>query len=306
MVYGFIAKYFYTCVCDHGTRDIANNCPGNHRQNCKGCDAGYYLADKKCHANVCTCEHGTPAIGLACETHGLQKCLSCHPGYYSSGSASDSCAPYECKCDHGSINEYGSQQVHCTGHGKQNCDKCDPGYSPHETFQGERKCTPNTCTCPNGPAAAGAACTSDKAEICAPTTSIASTCEDGYHRAAGGSVESSDVVATTQHCVPYQCTYDHCAAEHLRRPQKYCKADGQPNCNSCEDGYQKHIDPADPNRHFCYRRGANPGLGRGVSKIQPGVENNLKNGPEEKDHGETEEHESSCAFDHTPCRTTSC
>ena len=101
--------------------------------------------NRVCTQNECVCDNGVAATGAACTTHGAHICSSCSSDHYKTGNT-------------------------CTG-----CTTCATGKRQTTacTSASNRVCTQNDCSCDNGVAATGAACTTDGANIC-------SSCDSGY------------------------------------------------------------------------------------------------------------------------------
>jgi len=114
------------------------------------CTAGQYetrgptnTADRICADNACSCFNGTAATGAACTSNNANICAACTGDFYLSGS---SCVAWAPEC---SVGQHQTQ-------------------SPSNTE--DRVCSDNMCSCSNGVASTGDACTSDDANICTACT----------------------------------------------------------------------------------------------------------------------------------------
>jgi surface protein len=157
------------CSCANGDAATGTACTTHGANICTSCSGGYYKTgntctgcttcgagttettactqstNRACTQNVCSCSDGISANGTACTTNEANICLSCDSGYYKNG-------------------------VTCTG-----CTTCGTGTTETSncTSSSNRVCTQNVCSCPNGTAANGTACTNDGDHLC-------SSCNNGY------------------------------------------------------------------------------------------------------------------------------
>lgn len=67
------------CKCTDGTLDTTK-CAEHDAENCKECNTGFKLNDKKC-TKTCKCENGKPHTGNDCPKDGDKTCASCDAGF---------------------------------------------------------------------------------------------------------------------------------------------------------------------------------------------------------------------------------
>ena len=171
-----------------GSCKICQGCPGGHYrkdcggtsggrcEGCQGCPAGQRRINcggenpGTCAQNTCSCSNGTVATGSACTTNGENICDSCNNSYYKSENKCKACqedcpgGQYRKDCGGTSGGRCEGCQGCPAGQRRINCGGKNPGT-----------CAQNTCSCSNGTAATGSACTTNGENICR-------SCGDGYRK----------------------------------------------------------------------------------------------------------------------------
>ena len=216
------------CYCANGVAANGTACTTNGTNICSSCSGGYYkTTNDTCTQNVCSCTNGTIATGTNCTTNGTNICSSCSSGYYKTGDT-------------------------CTG-----CTTCGTGFTETTACSSasNRVCTQNVCSCANGDAATGTACTTNGTNIC-------SSCSGGYHKTgntcnqnvcscANGDAATGTACTTTgtnicsscsggYHKTGNTCTQNVCScANGDAATGANCTATGTNICSSCSGGYHK-------------------------------------------------------------------
>ena len=178
------------CYCDNGVAANGTACTTNGTNICSSCSDGYHkTTNDTCTQNVCSCTNGVAANGTACTTNGTNICSSCSGGYYKTTNNT------------------------CTG-----CTTCGTGFTETTACfsASNRVCTQNVCSCANGVAANGTACTANGTNIC-------SSCSGGYHQTTNNT-----------------CTQNVCSCTNgVAANGTACTANGTNICSSCSGGYHQ-------------------------------------------------------------------
>eukprot|EP00798_Chlamydomonas_sp_ICE-L_P031888 gene31888-6193_t len=263
------------CTCGHGSAATGTACTSHGGSLCASCNAGYHTVGNVCVHNVCTCGHGSAATGSACTTDGGSLCTACIPGYLLQGNVcvednggntgSECPAPPTgtgaCGPGHGGAqclpgyccSKYGycgTTPAYCTN------DVC-AGSGPMTCNAGSHQvggaCVQNVCTCGDGSAATGAACTTDGAELC-------TGCDTGYHTegnvcvknvcTCGSGPAATEAACTTdraelctgckygEHSEGGSCVDNTCTcADGSAATGSACLTHGTSSCTGCGAGY---------------------------------------------------------------------
>eukprot|EP00747_Dinoflagellata_sp_TGD_P031108 gnl/TRDRNA2_/TRDRNA2_135072_c0_seq1.p1 gnl/TRDRNA2_/TRDRNA2_135072_c0~~gnl/TRDRNA2_/TRDRNA2_135072_c0_seq1.p1 ORF type:complete len:987 (+),score=62.04 gnl/TRDRNA2_/TRDRNA2_135072_c0_seq1:82-3042(+) len=250
------------CACSNGTGAVGSACANDNGAYCKSCDAGYHLVLGSCLANSCTCIDGEAATGPDCVVHNSETCASCIAKYKATctdlkATVCTAQSLVTCSSCHVNYTLSSDQCVACIapaeGSSHSVCSRCPTGYlysGPPDT------CIPNECTCKNGQAAVGSACTEHKAEICALCDAGHSpecsngivdafkcsgadsciSCNRGWHLQDGKCLVNqcvclNGVASTGDDCITYPFPHGKCCAVH----KGYA-------CVSCDIGYSSSLD----------------------------------------------------------------
>ena len=223
------------CSCTNGVAATGTACTTNGTNTCSSCTDEYYnigdtctgcatcgtgtrettacssSSNRVCTQNVCSCTNGTEATGTACTTHGANICLTCSSGYYKTG---DTCTGCAAAC----------------GTGTRETTSCSSSSN--------RVCTQNVCSCTNGVAATGTACTTHDAHICSSCPSeyykTDNTCT-GCTTACGTGTRETTSCSSSSNRV---CTQNVCSCTNgTEATGTACTTHGANICLTCSSGY---------------------------------------------------------------------
>ena len=137
------------CSCANGDpAETHTPCKAHLAEQCTGCDPGYKLepeTDGCVEVFSCVCPNGAAAEGSGCTSNGVT-CVACNSGYHPGVKG---CEPNVCTCGEG-LTGTAAMGPDCEADGAETCASCNPGF-------GGASCTPTSCVCPHGVAAAGVA-----------------------------------------------------------------------------------------------------------------------------------------------------